>query len=102
MYLSSFPFSCRAHTEEVERKVKEEAILKKRAVRSLLGSAYFDEDGEEDGEEDEMIEPAPEMRAVMEKLVAFVKKNGPAFEAKVRIMLCMYIPLSISCPHTHL
>ena len=44
------------NTEEAERKVKEEAILKKRAVRSLLGSAYFDEeDGEQEEEEGKYI-----------------------------------------------
>ncbi len=30
-----------------------------------------------------VLEPTAEMKAVMEKLVAFVQKNGPSFEAKV-------------------
>lgn len=31
-----------------------------------------------------MLEPTAEVKAVMEKLVAFVRKNGTEFEAKVK------------------
>lgn len=37
---------------EEERKAQEAEARKKQAVRSLLGSAYFDSDEEEDEEEE--------------------------------------------------
>jgi len=76
----------REREEEGRRREREEEFRRRRAMKLLLGPVCEEQMKEEDeeGREEEVLVPTKEMEAVMEKLVAFVLKNGEEFEKKVR------------------